>query len=207
MTTKGTRVRLVSIIAMALAMATMTGCGSSDGVKVPSDQALQPAKGDSAWSTKDVRGVTISVPSDWKKIGPLPVGEDGEQYAFQTDENSFGTRGGAQLLTLDKRNQSAEKMVIALRDEAVAVAGAKQISTKAVKWPGATSAWYLTYVAYPPNKGKTAPHPTEVLVVDFEGGGQAQATVTALEEDFAPQKLHTILGTVKVTDSAGATTS
>ena len=75
-------------------------------------------------------------------------------------------------------------------------------STKVI-WPGAEAAWLLTYVAYPPSGGKVAAHPTEVLVLDLEGGAQAQATVTALKADFEPQKLHSVLETVAVTDSVG----
>lgn len=204
--TKGTNVKLGSIIVAAIALVVLSACGSSEGQPIPADQVLKPAKGESGWKATDVDGVTITVPTAWDKTGPVDA-KPGELYAFQTATNSFGTRGGAQLITLDARRQSAEKMVKALGDQAVAVAGAKDVTTTPLKWPGATSAWYLSYVAYPPKDGKTAPHPTQVLVVDFAKTGQAQATVTALQEDFDKQKMHTILGTLSITDSAGAKSS
>ncbi len=204
--TKGMYVKLGSILIASIASLVIVACGSGGGQTIPSDQALKPVKGESGWRTNDNGGVTITVPTDWEKTGPIDA-KPGRLYAFQTAENSFGTRGGAQLITLEKRKQSAEKMVKALGDEAVAIAGAKEISTKPVKWPGATSAWFLTYVAYPPSNGEVAPHPTEVLVVDFKNGGQAQATVTALREDFAPQEMHKVLGTVTITDKVGAKSS
>lgn len=197
--------KLGSIFVGLAALLALSACGSS-GDAIPSDQALQPTKGDSAWRATDVDGVTIRTPSAWDKMGPIDA-RPGQLYTFQTPINSFGTHGGAQLVTLDKRKQSAAKMVKALGDEAVAVAGAKQVTTTPVKWPGATSAWYLTYVAYPPHNGATAPHPTQVLVVDFAKVGQAQATVTALKEDFDPQKMHDILATVTITDKAGTKSS
>ena len=204
--TKGKHVKLGSILIASMALLVLAACGSGDGQKIPSDQVLRPTKGESVWKTNDDAGVTIAVPSDWEKTGPVDT-KPGQLFAFQTATNSFGTRGGAQIITLDKRKQSAEKMVKALGDEAVAVAGAKEVSTTPIKWPGATSAWFLTYVAYPPSKGDVAPHPTEVLVVDFKSGGQAQATVTALREDFAPQKMHEVLGTVTITDKVGTKSS
>jgi hypothetical protein len=199
-------VKLGSIFVGLAALLALSACGSSGDQSVPSDQALQPTKGDSAWPVTDVDGVTINTPSGWDKTGPIDA-MPGQLFTFQTPTNSFGTRGGAQLVTLDKRKQSAEKMVKALADEAVAIAGAKQITSTPVKWPGASSAWYLTYVAYPPHNGATAPHPTQVLVVDFAKTGQAQATVTALKEDFSPQHMHAILGTVEITDKAGTKSS
>lgn len=201
--TKGTTVKLGFIAATALAMFALTACGSGGNVDVPKDQALKPAAGKSAWATTDVRGVTISVPKTWQKTGPVAQGVDGELFMFQTEENSFGTRGGAQLLTIDKREKKAADLVANVTSEARAVAGAKEITKTQVIWPGADDAWLITYVAYPPSNGEVAAHPTEVLLLDLPKGAQAQATVTALKEDFGPQDMRAVLGTVTVTDKVG----
>lgn len=58
-------------------------------------------------------------------------------------------------------------------------------------------------MAQVPSKGETAPHPTEVLVVDLRSGGQAQATVTAIEADFEPQKMREVLQTLEILKGAG----
>lgn len=202
--TKGTPVKLGFIAATALAMFALTACGSAGKADVPKDQALKPAVGKSAWATTEVSGVTISVPKSWQRTGPVAQGVGGELFMFQTEENSFGTRGGAQLLTIDKREKKAVDLVTNVTSEAQAVAGAKKITTTHVVWPGAEDAWLVTYVAYPPSNGKVAAHPTEVLLLDLPKGAQAQATVTALEEDFGPQNMHAVLGTVTVTDKVGS---
>lgn len=184
----------------ALAALTLTACGSSGGSQaVIPDQPLRPAMAESGWSATEVKGVTVDVPASWQKTGPITPGPGATMFTFQTGTNRFGTRGGAQLATFDQARQNAHDTVRALRDEAVAVAGAKQITITKVNWPGAEVAWFMTYVAYPPRNGKVAPHPTEVLVADIDGGGQTQVTVTALKADFGPQHMHRVLGTVHIT--------
>lgn len=104
-------------------------------------------------------------------------------------------------MTLDNYQHKAADLVENITSEARAVAGAKEITETQLVWPGADDAWLVTYVAYPPSNGEIAPHPTEVLVLDLPGGGQAQATVTALDDDFEPQHMHEILGTVTITET------
>lgn len=205
---RGTTVRLRTLtIAVALA-AVLTACASDDGEEsVPENRVAQPQDGDASWSATSVLGVEISVPEDWKKVGPISPGDGAEMYTFQTPVNSFGTRGGVQLLTLPTLKRPAEDLVSNITSEARATAGATEITTEQVEWPGATDAWFVTFVAAVPREGETAPHPTEVLVLDLPDGGQTQVTVTALDEDFESQQLHEILQTVTISGGAGGTES
>lgn len=187
---------------LAFALLALVACGSGNGEQaVPGNQVIKPSAADSAWTTTSVDGVEISVPTTWQKTGPITPGPGAEMFTFQTETNSFGTRGGAQLMTLDNYQHKAADLVENITSEARAVAGAKEITETQLVWPGADDAWLVTYVAYPPSNGEVAPHPTEVLVLDLPGGGQAQATVTSLDEDFEPQHMHEILGTVTITET------
>ena len=204
---KGNSVKLGFITAAALVMFVLTACGSGAERDVPKDQALQPNAGETSWTTNDVKGVKISVPPKWQRTGPITPGRGAEMFTFQTEKNSFGTQGGAQLVILEKYQHKAADLVENITSEAQAIAGAKKITESHVIWPGADDAWLITYVAYPPSNGEVAPHPTEVLVLDLPDGGQAQATVTALERDFGPQQMHEVLGTVTITDEVGTAQS
>ena len=194
--------KLGFITTTALVMFVLTACGSGEQQDVPKDQTLQPNAGETSWTSNDVLGVKISVPPTWQRTGPITPGPGAEMFTFQTAKNSFGTQGGAQLVVLDKYKHKAADLVENITSEAQAVSGAKKITESQVIWPGADDAWLVTYVAYPPSNGEVAPHPTEVLVLDLPDGGQAQATVTALEEDFGPQQMHEVLGTVTMTKDA-----
>lgn len=195
-----------SIIAITLLV--LVACGSSDmEMSVPDNQVIKPAEGDKSWETTDVIGVEISVPADWEKSGPTSPGLDAEQFMFQTTKNSFGTRGGVQLTTLPTLKDSAKNLVRTIEAQVVATVGATQFTSEQIVWPGAKDAWYITYVTHLQNDDKFAPHPAEVLVVDLAGGGQSQVTVTALDEDFEPQRMHEILQTLTITKGAGGSES
>lgn len=198
-------VRLKTSI-IALALLALVACGSGNGAetKVPDDQAIKPNAGESAWKTTSVDGVEITLPGELEKVGPVSPGADAVMFTFQAPENSFGTRGGVQVVTLPKLKKPAAELADTVVAQARATTGAKRTSKKRIIWPGAKDAWLVTYVAQVPKNGKTAPHPAEVLILDLPGGGQSQATVTALEEDFAPLKMHEILGTLKVTKVVSA---
>lgn len=194
---------------IALTVLALAACGSNAGKEatVPDDQAVQPSAGQSDWETTSVLGVDITVPADLEKTGPISPGDDAQMFTFQTPKNSFGTRGGVQVVTLPKRKKTAEELADTIINQAKATTGATKTSKVKVVWPGAEDAWFITYVAQVPQGGKQAPHPAEVLVADLPNGGQTQATVTTIEEDFAPQKMHEILQTLTITGSAGATKS
>ena len=200
-------VRLKTAI-IALALLALVACSSSAGVKkVPDDQTVKPQAGDSAWTTTSIDGVEIAVPGDLEKTGPISPGDDAVMFTFQTTKNSFGTRGGVQVVTLPKLKKSAKELADTVISQAEATIGATQTKKVHIVWPGAKDAWFVTYVAQVPNGGKTAPHPAEVLIMDLPGGGQTQATVTALEQDFASQKMHKILQSLKITKTAGSQNS
>lgn len=188
-----------SIIALALLALVACGPGNGEKTEVPNDQAIKPNAGESAWRTTSVDGVEITLPGDLEKVGPVSPGAGAVMFTFQTKENSFGTRGGVQVVTLPKSKKPAAELADTVVAQAKATIDAQSTSKKHVVWPGAKDAWLVTYVAQVPKNGKKAPHPAEVLILDLPGGGQSQATVTALEEDFAPLKMHEILGTLKVT--------
>lgn len=197
-------VRLKTVI-IALALLALVACSSSAGVKkVPDDQTIKPQAGDSAWTTTSIDGVEIAVPGDLEKTGPISPGDDAVMFTFQTRKNSFGTRGGVQVVTLPKLKKSAIELADTVISQAEATIGATETTKVQVIWPGAKDAWLVTYVAHVPMNGKTAPHPAEVLILDLPGGGQSQATVTALDEDFKSLKMHEILETVKITKTAGS---
>lgn len=191
---------------IALALLALVACGPGDGAKtkVPDDQAIKPNAGESAWKTTKVDGVEITLPGDLEKVGPVSPGDGAVMFLFKTKENSFGTRGGVQVVTLPKSKKPAAELADTVVAQAKATIGAKRSSKKHIVWPGTKDAWLVTYVAQVPKNGKKAPHPAEVLILDLPGGAQSQATVTALEEDFAPQKMHEILSTLKVTKAVGA---
>jgi hypothetical protein len=191
-----------SIIAFALLALVACGPGDGEETKVPDDQAVKPHAGESAWKTTNVDGVEITLPGDLEKKGPVSPGKDAVMFTFQTPENSFGTRGGVQVVTLPKSTKPAAKVADTVVTQTRAI-GATNGTKKHIVWPGAKDAWLVTYVAQVPKNGKTAPHPAEVMILDLPGGGQTQATVTALEEDFASQKMHEILSTLKVTKAVG----
>lgn len=198
-----TRVKLTPVI-LAIFLFGLAACGAGNSRDVPADQSLQPSAARTGWAKSDVKGVTISVPTTWQKTGPITPGSGAELFTFQTERNTFGTRGGAQLLTLDTYTHKAADLVANITSEAQAVAGAKEITSTQIIWPGADDAWLITYVAYPSSNGKVAAHPTEVLVLDLPGGGQAQATVTALKENFGSEHMHDVLETVRITKTAGS---
>lgn len=193
-------------VIVALALLALVACGSSgtDDNVVPKDQIIKPAPADNSWETTDVNGIKISVPSEWKTTGPSSPGADAVVYQFQTPVNDFGTRGFVQVTTLPKLKKPAKELVKSISDQVSAVVGAKDVKTTHIKWPGAKDAWYMSYVAYPPNENtKTAPHPSQVIVADLDGGGQTQVTVSDLEEDFESQHMREVLQTLKISKSAG----
>lgn len=191
---------------VVLALFALVACGSSgtNESAVPKDQIIKPASGEKAWETTDVNGIEISVPSEWTKTGPSSPGADAVVYRFQTPVNDFGTRGGVQVTTLPKLKKPAKELVKTISAQVSAVIGAKDFKATQIEWPGAKDAWYLSYVAYPPNADvETAPHPSQVIVADLEGGGQTQVTVSALEKDFEAQHMREVLQTLKISESAG----
>lgn len=193
-------------VIVALALSTVVACGSSGTNEnaVPDGQIIKPASGNKSWETTNVNGVKISVPSEWETTGPSPLVDDAVGYQFQTAVNDFGTRGFAQVTVLPKLKTHAKELVKTIANQVRAVVGAKNSKKTHIVWPGAKDAWYLSYVAYPPNKDKkTAPHPSQVIVADLEGGGQTQVTVSALKKDFRSEHIREVLQTLKISESAG----
>lgn len=196
--------RRLAAAAMLMLTVTLTAaCSSKDsGVPtaddVPSDQVIVPAKAPDDWQSATIDGLSISAPADWEKTGPVAV-ENGNRVQFKSAASSFGTRGGAQLAVLSDPPSSAERLAKATASEAKATVGADDVKTVEVVWPGASSAWYVSFTADVPREGTTAPHPTASLFLDLPSGAQAQATVTALGTDAAARHLEAALASVTVT--------
>jgi hypothetical protein len=196
-------VRLMIAIA---GLALLAACGSGSDAdadapkEVPADQVLQPTKADASWTAHVVGVVTLSTPETWEAGDPTDPGQGGkaEQVLIQTPVNTFGTRGGAQVAVLEKRKKPAADLVATIESTSRATIGATDFTSEEIVWPGADDAWLLEYVAQVPHDGKTAPHPTQVLLLDLADGGQAQITVSALADSPDEELLSPVLESVTV---------
>jgi hypothetical protein len=185
----------VTIAVLALLL---TSCGSDDG-DVPSDQPIKPVSSTpSGWDTTDLDAVTLATPPDWTKQETQKLTKTLESTTWRSEPLPDGTSAsGAEVRVISSPQQPAKRAARALAIDATAQLQGGSIEPVKVSWPGAKSAYYLSYTATTGEAEEEKAFTTRTLVLDLEDGRQVQ--VTSLSGDPATKKLPAqVLGTVTV---------
>lgn len=183
---------------LAIAVLLLTACGS-DGDDVPGDQPVKPASSvPTGWKTTDLDAVTVATPPDWTKQETQALTKTVDSTTWRGTVDAEGnSAAGAEVRVISKPQQSARRAARSLAINATAKLQGGAIEPVRITWPGATSAYYLTYEAKVGKPGEEKAYGTRTVVFDLKDGRQVQ--VTALAGSGPDAKLPAqVIGTVRL---------
>lgn len=184
-------------VVMVLGALLLSACSGEESV--PSDQVVVPSAAPDDWEQRSLAGVTFSTPVAWQELD-LPEAEEGTARVGYADEpGPSGSTGGIVVMVVPDASLSAASQARTFLTNAQNQEQASDGSTEEISWPGAQSAWFVSYVAQVGQGEAAAPHPTRHLVLDLDDGTQVQVTVRAEEGTPAAGLVDAALATVDVT--------
>lgn len=186
----------VRTIAIVLAVALLSACGSGDNV--PDDQAIKPGSTPSGWTRIDLKAVTVAAPPAWQKGDTKAATETMDVTTWQHPVAGGPSVGGLEVRVISRPQQNAEKAARALAVSAMAGLESGKVEPKSITWPDAKTAFLLSYKATigPADTKKT--YVTHTFVFDLDDGRQVQATSLAAEASGDAKLPERVLSTVRL---------
>jgi hypothetical protein len=118
---------------------------------------------------------------------------------LQGEPNEAGTRAGVQVTAVGAPQKNASEMTDIVTQAIGSVHSVEDVEKREITWPGAESAWFVTFVARLTSvRGEQAAHLSECLILDLADGTQRQVTVTAPVAEFETLRMREILASVSV---------
>jgi len=188
-----------SLACMVIALLVLlTACGSG-GDDVPDDQAIKPASTPSGWDRTDLKAVTVAAPPEWEKGATKAATETMDVTTWRHAASGGTSDSGMEVRVISKPQQKAAKAAKALAISAMAGLEASKVEPKKITWPGAETAYLLSYMATLGQDDQKQKFLTRTFVLDLADGQQVQVTALAIEGSSDAKLPEHVLSTVKLT--------
>lgn len=143
--------------------------------------------------------IQLAAPGDWEEAASTTDDEvAAEAYGLQSEPNELGTRAAVSVSVIGMPPRDAESEVEGMQARARAVQAGEDFSAEEVDWPGAESAWSLSYRAQVMGDDDLVPHLVRIVVMDLPGGEQVHVAVSAPAEEFDALSLSEVLASVTI---------
>jgi len=188
-----------TVACMAVALLVLLGACGSGGDDVPDDQAIKPASTPSGWTRTDLKAVTVAAPPAWEKGDTKAATETMDVTTWRHAASGGTSDSGLEVRVISKPQQEAAKAAKALAVSAMASLEAGQVEPEKITWPGAKTAYLLSYTATSGPGEQKQKFLTRTFVLDLDDGQQVQVTALAINGSADAKLPQRVLSTVTLT--------
>jgi hypothetical protein len=186
------------LVCVVIALLVLSACGSG-GDDVPDDQAIKPASTPSGWTRTDLKAVSVAAPPAWEKGDTKAATETMDVTTWRHPVSGGTSDSGLEVRVISKPQQEAAKAAKALAISAMAGLESGKVEPEKITWPGAKTAYLLSYTAAVGPGEQKQKFLTRTFVLDLADGQQVQVTSLAVDGSADAKLPERVLSTVKLT--------